>query len=97
MLRLGRFIGGYPLPARLRICLDAAGAASFAAGFSAAVAAGFSSAAKPPFRNALQRYPAGLPVCCLALRTARSATLLTIQSKLAWPTEFTSASGAGFM
>src|ERR1700677_2894810 len=46
-------------------------------------------------RNEAQ-FSCGLSGDC-AFLTANFATLSTIQSKLSWPTEWTSASGAGFM
>src|SRR4051794_16983485 len=64
--------------------------------FSVADAAGFVTCL--PGRNEDHTTPpAGVPACCCAFSTAISATASTIQRKFASPTEWTSASGAGFM
>src|ERR1700677_1025103 len=57
----------------------------------------FDEAAEVPPRKALQRYSGASPEGFLAFSMANLATWFTIQSKLAGPTEFISASGAGFI
>jgi len=64
--------------------------AFFAAGFFAGAAAGVPARKADHFRS--RSFGASF-----VLAMARSATSLMIQSKLAWPTEWRSASGAGFM